>query len=176
MLLSLELLARDGERAARARNWVGDRDIEGESAGLLLLEPGSPLPSSLDEAVPRARISNRILRGERLALFWESYDLSAGDTLVVSIGVTRERGGVLRRAAQSLRLAKSWTPVSLAWRESVAESRAIFPRSVELDLSSLGTGKYRIELTVTRIGGSTARAGRDIEILDAPRSGETGGR
>ena len=170
MLLSLELLSPTGERAARARHWVGPADTAAKGlSGMLLLEGDAPLPSTLDAALRHIRISSEVSQGGKVGLYWEVYDVAPDDTLLVTVAVQREGAGAMRRMAEALRLTRQWTPVTLAWRDPVAEARAIAGRSVLLDLSELSRGSYRIRLRVTRLGGETMLAERRIDVVGSRR-------
>lgn len=164
MMASVELLSTSGARAGRARRWVGI-DSGSIATGLLLLDPKAGSPRTLEEALPHLLTRAELVEGSRLALYWETTGGSRGDTLMVTLSVGRERPGGLRRFAQSLGLARKWTPIRMAWSEPVLDDGSVAGRSLVLDLSELERGSYRLELRVTRVGGETITAEREIQII-----------
>jgi hypothetical protein len=165
MLMSVELLSPAGRRAARAREWIGS-DTGAITSGLLLLEASAGTPATLEEALPHVLTRAEVSRGQKVTLYWEPAGASPGDTLLVSLGVSRERAGGLRRLAQKIGLSREWTPIRMSWAEPVRRAGAASGRSLVLDLSGLERGDYVVELRATAIGGETVAASREIRIDD----------
>ncbi len=152
-VLSLEARAPGIRRVARARYGVPLAATAGVSVSdVLLLEDGGSLPETLDDAVSRARASDRVRPGERLGLFWEVYGLPARpDTVAVSVSVVPRRvGGAARRAAERVGLVSPGVPVRMGWREET-EGGGVLARSIGVALPRLAPGEYLLEVTV-RVG------------------------
>lgn len=173
-LLSVEALARsDTVRAYRARQWLQTpppASAIGLSHPLLLrVRDEDSLPAFLAEAIPQARGSGRVPSGERLGLFWEIYGLDrqvAGAT--VSVTVTKEGAGLLRRAAEWAGLAGRRRPsVSLSWDEAPAADR-VRPRALVITIPEAGSGEYVLEITARSADGATVST-RRVLTIDQPK-------
>lgn len=168
LVVSLEVLARQARRAARARYGLPlapmPRFVPGVS-DLLLLDRPVPLPENLDDAGAMARGSTRVRSGERLGVFLELYELGARRqpaSLVMS--VVRGRKGWLRRAAERLALASDEPPLELRWTEEVGTAVGPFARSLAVDLPELAPGSYVLRLQVEFPGRSPLIAERGIQV------------
>jgi hypothetical protein len=161
-------LAPAGRGGARARAGVGSTQHAGRHlalSDLLLLDAGGDPPSTLADAIPRARPSTRLRAGERVALFWEVYGLTPADTAAtVTLAVARKRPGWLRRGAEALRLAHRPAPVRLRWAARADDPRAVRSGSLTLGLDELGPGTHRIELTVRTAAGDSASSARTVVV------------
>jgi len=166
-VVSIEAREPVSERAARARfgmdlrrpaaNGVAISDV------LLLEEPGAR-PTSLDEAAALARGSTRFQAGERMGVYWEVYGLEGkADSVTFSVALARRPVGGVRRAVESIGLARTVAPVRLRWDEA-APAMAIAPRSLGISLPRLPPGAYVLEVAVRTRTGATAFTQREIEV------------
>ncbi|UCC73535.1 MAG: hypothetical protein JSV86_02945 [Gemmatimonadota bacterium] len=168
-LLSLEMLSDTERQAARSRYGLPLAEFPNgllTLSDLLLLDRADRLPASLAEATPLARRTLRARSGERLGLYWEVYGLGPGrEDLSVSLTLVGEGGGVLRRAAEWLGLARRQPPITLAWQEAVPSPVTVLERSLAIDLPDLQPGRYTLMVEVTALGREKLRAARSIEIV-----------
>ncbi len=165
MLMSMELVSSSAHRAARAREWLGN-DTSAITSGLLLFADSAGTPATLEEALPHLLTRAELPEGHKIGLYWETAGAAAGDTLLVSLGVSRDKRGGLPRLAQKLGLAREWTPIRMSWAEPVLREGAVVGRSLVLDLSGLERGSYVVEVRATTVGGETVTASRRIEIVE----------
>jgi len=169
VLVGVEALASHGSWGARGRSGAGSPGAENAPlavSDILLLEAGGEPAPSLTEALPRARPSLRVRRGETIGLFWEVYGL-AGHTeeVTVTLAVTRERVSWGRRRAEALRLVRRPSPVRLRWAVRPDDPRqAVGAGGVTLGLAGLSPGPHRVELSVRTAAGESAVAVRRITI------------
>jgi hypothetical protein len=166
LVLSLEATARRERHAARARYGMTPPRSDGRPAlsDLLLFDPPDSLPASLAAAIPHALGSTRGLTARTLGVFWELYGVDpAQGAVTVSLTMTRQGTGWLRRAVESLGLAAPRRGVQLQWEE-VPEVPLVTPRALAVDLSGLVSGRYMIEVAVTPASGETLTARREVVI------------
>ncbi len=166
LVVSLEATARRERHAARARYGMTPPRPDGRPAlsDLLLFDPPDSLPTSLDAAIPHALGSTRGLAARTLGVFWELYGLDpAQGAVTVSLTMTRQGSGWLRRTVESLGLAAPRRDVQLRWEE-VPEVPLVTPRALAVDLSGLAPGRYVIEVSVTPASGETLTARREVAI------------
>jgi hypothetical protein len=170
LLISVEAFAAEARRAARARYGLelGPLPTHGLAVSdLLLLDAPDALPDSLDSAIPLARASTHARSGERLGVFWEIYGLSPADLPVeVAVHLIDENAGWLRRTAVRAGFLRQEAPLTVRWREAPAESPAVFPRSLAIELPELSPGTYSLQLTLTPRGREPLQATREIAILE----------
>ncbi|HYH79529.1 MAG TPA: hypothetical protein VEX86_07020, partial [Longimicrobium sp.] len=166
-VVSIEAREPVSERASRARfgmdlrrpaaNGVAISDV------LLLDQPGAR-PRSLDEAAALARGSTQFRAGERLGVYWEVYGLEGkADSVTFSVALARRQTGGIRRAVESIGLARTVAPVRLRWDEA-APAVAIAPRSLGISLPQLPPGDYVLEVAVRTRAGATAFTQREIVV------------
>ncbi|HEX6627160.1 MAG TPA: hypothetical protein VF105_04320 [Gemmatimonadaceae bacterium] len=164
-LIGVELLAKDSTAAARWRSGFAEIPLDSGriSVSDLLLVDGAPsLPSSLDEAIPRAHGGTKFRRNVQVGLFWELYGSSPTDSaLPVTLTITAIDESLLRRAFRVLRIAPKAAPLNIRWQENGAAG-VMSPRSVLLDLSAVPAGKYAVKLEVGTTGGTSTS--RVIEV------------
>jgi hypothetical protein len=169
-LLSLETLAPDERRAARARFGLHLEPPPAHGlavSDLLLLDSPDVLPDSLAAAIPLTRPSSEARSRERLAIFWEVYGLSAGDLpLQVAVHLIDENVSALRRAAIRARLLRQPTPLTVHWLEAPDEPDAIHPRTLTVELPELAPGAYTLQLTLTARGREPLQALRTITVVE----------
>ena len=164
-LIGVELMAKDSTAAARWRAGFGEIPLDSGriSVSDLLFVDGAPsLPSSLEEAIPRAHGGTQFKRRVQVGLFWELYGSTPADSaLPVMLTITPVDEGLLRRAFRVLRIAPKATPLNIRWQENGAAG-VMSPRSVLLDLSAVPAGKYAVKLEVGPAGGTSTT--RIIEV------------
>jgi len=164
-LVSVEIVSAEKKKAARARQsvWLPPKTPDGLAVSdLLLFDPPSHDVSDLVQALPTARGNLTAAARGKLGLYWEIYGLARADSAMpVSLTLTRITEGRLRRFAESIRIGRRGTPMTIAWRESPSLG-GVATRSVVLDLSLIPRGKYVLKLDATprgegRRGVSTSR-------------------
>lgn len=156
----------DSARVARARYGLRPppRGAGVAVSDILFLEDADPLPTTLEEAAPRARGGSRVARGEPLGLFWEVYELPAEpDTLSFSLQVTREERGWMRRLAEGIGLMDPEAPVRVRWEEETT-GEPMLARSLLLALPELPPGEYTLELSVARREGEPVVVTRALRV------------
>ena len=165
-VLSLEALAPREKHVARARYGVtpSARPNQVEISDLLLFDPPDSVPDNLSAVIPRAYGATRFSAPHRVGVFWELYGVGSGEAAVtMALTVTREGGGWLRRAVQSLGLVGPHKNVRLEWDE-VPQPGPVTPRSLVVDLSDLASGRYVIEVAVSPAEGDRVMARREITV------------
>jgi hypothetical protein len=165
-IASLELFAAADRRAARARVGLPPGMIDGLAlSSLLLYSPGDASPDSLGAVSGDALPSDVVTGARAVGVFWEAYGVqpSAGP---VEFALSVEQIDVdwMHRAAATIHLADPAAELRVRWEEVPAMKAGIAARGIRLDLSRLRAGRYRIELTVTSVGGGTAVATRDVHV------------
>ncbi|MDQ3696434.1 MAG: hypothetical protein M3373_00195 [Gemmatimonadota bacterium] len=167
-IVSIEALSRGAKRAARARYGLAlgrDTAVGLSVSDLLLVESAEPLPSVLDEAVPRMRPTTSVRAGERLALYWETYrPVVAGPMLDVSLTLLAPKSGWLRRRAEDLRLAATPTDVEMRFQVAPPPERPIQHHSLAITLPDLPPGRYALRVTVAQEGNGSATAERAVVV------------
>ena len=134
---------------------------------LLLFDDPSSLPSSVDDAIPRARGSLRVERREPVGVYWEMYGLDeAGATVSFTLTVTRVGVPWLRRAAERLKVAERRAPVRMKWDEPSRQPNGVRSRALAVDFSTLPAGHYRIDLSVEAEGQPPVIASRVVYVID----------
>jgi hypothetical protein len=168
MLVSLEVLDREFAAAARARYAVA-LPAGGAQRGLsdvLLYAPHGTVPATLADAIPHALHQLRSTRTVRLGLFWESYGArTAGEPVDFALVVVPTGDGRLRRAFDKLRR-KEKRSLAMHWREVPAVADGVAPRALELDVSLLRPGRYRIQLLLDASSATPVIATREIELVE----------
>jgi len=166
-VVSIEAKEPVSERAARARFGMDLRRPIGNGVSIsdvLLLDQPGARPQSLDQAAAIARGSTRFRAGDRLGLYWEVYGLEGKtDSVSFSVALARRPPGGIRRAAESIGIARGARPVRLRWDEE-APGVAIAPRSLGISLPRLPPGDYVLEVAVRTRAGATAFTQREIEV------------
>jgi hypothetical protein len=164
-VVSLELLATEDRRAARARIGVAPRTSAAlQLSDLLLYAPSVDSPNSLD-AVRDSALTSDIIGGARTAgVYWETYGLPAtSEPVRFTLTVEQVEVGFLQHVAEALRFSDPTRALRIQWQEVPQRSNGIAGRGARVDFSQLRSGKYRVQLTVVS-GGQTASASRVIEV------------
>jgi len=166
-LASLEII--DEPRAAgRGRVALAARDPDSTRVALsdlLFFEPPDSLPGDLAAVLPYVHTATTVPRGRRLGLYWEVYGLQSGEPAAISVSVQQRGKGLLRRAAESVGLATTSPPLQLEWHERMREPAGLAARSLEVDVSTLRPGRYRITVSVAPTGRKRASASRELHIV-----------
>jgi len=166
-VISIEAREAASERAARARFGIDLRRpaVAGVAiSDVLLLDAPAARPRSLDEAAPQARGSTVFRAGDRMGVYWEVYGLEGkADSVTFSVALARRPPGGLRRAVESIGLARTAAPVRLRWDEA-PPGVAIAPRSMGISLPRLPAGEYVLEVAVRTRAGATAFTQREITV------------
>jgi hypothetical protein len=169
LIVSVEVRDSAARRVARARTVVRPPANEGRVtiSDLLLFDDPISLPTSLEEAAPRARASMRVDRSTPVGVYWEMYGVRPdSDALAFTLTVTRAGTSWYRRAAEKLGVVDRRAPVYMQWSEPSARVAASASRALAVDFSTLPEGRYRVELRV-ETGGQTAAAMRVVEVEGA---------
>lgn len=165
-VVSLEVREDSARLFARVRRGV-DWDAGARVSDLLLLAHPEARPETLDEAARIARGSATVAPGEQLGVFWEMYDVPAGDSMTVRVGLVAPQAGWARRRLQALGVARGARPVRMGWREA-GEGEAIAARSIAIGIpGDLRPGTYTLEVSVNAPGRAPAIARRSITVREA---------
>jgi hypothetical protein len=138
---------------------------------LLLFSPdttrSAPESQTLDSILPRAMATSAIDPRQPLGVFWETYGLAAGDTATAALTVERERGGILERLGQSLRIlnAGSTVGVRFAFGSGREAGALAVGQSLRIALGNLDRGPYTLTLRVTVPGQEPLEVRRRITVL-----------
>lgn len=174
MLLSLETLARNLNRAGRTRYGIQPPHLPARGLGVsdvLLIEADpNPLPQSLDQAIPLARSSTQIRRGDDLEIFWETYGTEIDtDSLSVSITIMKEGRSFLRTIAESIGLSGKRGPdVVMTWQQLKDQSTFILPHALSIELPEVSTGTYTLRLDIATPLGDQVSVVKEIEVVEPP--------
>jgi hypothetical protein len=134
---------------------------------ILLAEPDSALPRTLDEARERIRYTTRVDATKPVTLFWEVYGLAAGEVASVSLTSTRLDSGALTRFGRLLGIVANATGVRLQFQDQAATGSPITPRAVVLNLGQqLPPGRYSLEIAVQVPGQQPASVTRVIDVVN----------
>lgn len=167
-LLSFELYSEGARRAARARYGLRLREVPRTLLAvshLLVLEESERLPTSLERAIPHAKGSLRVKRGEHIGLFWEVYGLGP-DAETLHFGLTMHKVGE-GQLGKMKDVARRHTPplLSLVWQEVAPARMPIWGRSVELTLpGDLLDGLYVLYLVVQARGREPVQTERALLV------------
>jgi hypothetical protein len=153
MLVSIEVLAPVGKRAARARTTVQPLPTDARLSDYLLLQRGDPSPTpSLERNAPQAYGSLEIDGGTQIGIYWEMYrQASPGAPLQVSLRATRLGASFLQKLGSSIGLSKALTPVSIKYNDNGRQDGGA-GRSLTLNFPSVPAGDYQLTLLVSGAG------------------------
>ena len=134
---------------------------------LLLYRAGEEPATSLDSALSRAIPGDTVARNRQLGLFWETYGLAAGgESVDLAVSVERVDHSWIRSARQRLGLTPADTPIRIRWTDARPPADRAAAHAVALDLANLDSGRYRVTLTLTPLGGTAVSAAREIALID----------
>src|SRR5438105_1850774 len=138
----------------------------GDVSDLLLLDATDSVARDLASVVRHALPTAQVPVDGRLRLFWEISDLNpAGEPVTTSLSVRAESRAWLGRAAESVGLVGRRRAVELQWDEVLRPDAGVAPRVLDVDLSGLPAGRYRVALAVSVGGGFPVTATREIELV-----------
>ncbi len=166
-LAGVEILSPDSQVIARSRVPVRIPIVNHGLVSLsdiLVFATDGRLAESLADAMSRMVTSNRVNGDRKVGLYWEIYDLyTTGESLPVSLTLTRQRGTALERMRENLGISPKPTPLSIRWTEPKSNV-AIAPRSILLDLSLVPKGKYDLRIALGDEEHPITSTQRSIEI------------
>jgi hypothetical protein len=167
-LLSLEVLERTG-LTGRVR--FGSVPPDHGSArvtlsDVMLIDNTDPRPPDLEEARWRTLGTTIRTTGSTTALFWEMYGLQPGDEPSISIVVSRLPPGTLERIARAITFQSASDSLMVQWTEAPVVGAEIEPRSISLDLRTLGAGRYVLSVVLRMPGQPPVTSRRSIEIRE----------
>lgn len=151
----LEVVDLEGRQAWRARQGVVQLPLAPgllDVSDLLILKEGTPLPESLDEAIPNVRPGVRIRKGARFPVVWEAYGLEVNEPVRVTLGFTRGRPGFLTRVGEFLGVLEPDRPVEVIFQDRGPDSVQTVFRSIEFRLPDLDPGEYTLHLKLELAG------------------------
>jgi hypothetical protein len=165
----LEVVSVEDRRAWRARQGVVQRPLEPgmvDVSDLMILKEGSPVPSSLDEAMPHLRPGVRLRRDERFTVLWEAYGLRVEQPVRVTLGFSRGRPGFLERVGEFLGVLDAPESVDITFEETTPEGVQYAFRAAELGLPDLEPGDYTLHLRLELPGREPLVTSRPIVVED----------
>jgi hypothetical protein len=173
---------RGGARIAGARTRFGISVIPSHvnSAGACALSEPILLDAKVLNGADSEKLQHGMLsdlafrRPEKIGLLWESYGVRAGDSVTLAVRVTgvQDRGG-LARAAQSLGIVgQQEVAIAVSWKEPTPARRvqaipAMVPtlrRDLMLDIASLRSGTYAVQVTMTAAGCEATSPARQFTV------------
>jgi hypothetical protein len=165
-VVSLELLAKEDRRAARARVGVAPR-TRGRIAlsDLLLYSSTESAPTELSTVRDSALASSNVPASKAIGVFWETYGLRPqSEPVHFSLTVEEIEVGLLRRVAEHLRFADPTSALRVQWDEVPQQRNGIAARGVRVDLSRLHAGRYRMQLSIATDDGASVVASREVTV------------
>jgi hypothetical protein len=182
-LLGLELhLGQGGSASARTRFGITPPAPLSRFAGsapamsdIALVMPGtSELRPDVITTLPRMFGTTHLGDAPRLGVYWETYGIAPDDSISVAIRVERtDRPGALRRFARAIGLVgRTESNIAIGWQEARASNNAaVLParvptlaRVIQLNISSLVSGSYRLSISITRPGSAPIVGTREFTI------------
>jgi hypothetical protein len=165
---SLEVVDLEGRQAWRARQGVAQLPLvlgQVDVSDLLILKEGTPLPETLEDAIPDVRPGVRVRRGERFPVVWEMYGLGIQEPVRVTLGFTRGRPGFLTRVGEFLGvLEEEDRPVEVTFEDAGPDVVQSAFRSIELELPDLEPGDYTLHLRLDLAGRTPLVISRPIIV------------
>ena len=140
--------------------------VEGlvDVSDLMILKEGTPLPESLDEALPNVRPGVRLKAGDRFPVIWEVYGLRILEPVQVTIGFSKGRPGFLSRVGEFLGVLEPEERVDITFDETGPDRVQTVFRSMELELPDLEPGEYTLHLQLDLFGRSPVVTSRPIIV------------
>ncbi len=163
----LEVVDLQGKQAWRARQGVAQLPLAPgllDVSDLLILKEGTPLPGSLEEAIPHVRPGVRIRKGERFPVVWEAYGLRIDEPVRITLGFTRGRPGFLARVGEFLGVLEPDRPVEVIFEDRGPDAVQAAFRSFELQLPDLDPGEYTLHLKLELAGREPVMTSRPIIV------------
>lgn len=172
LLMSAEIAAPERATLVRARYGIRPPYAFGTRVSLsdlLFYRPYGEFPTTVEQALPHALTTQRVLASEKLGVYWEAYNTNPnGERMTISLTVVpeTEEAGALVRGLRALRLARASAPVSITVEDVSARGVSRTDRAVELDISTLRPGEYLVQLEVSVAGQYTLRADRRLVVVE----------
>ena len=163
----LEVVDLEGKQAWRARQGVAQLPLAPgllDVSDLLILKEGTPLPESLEEAIPHVRPGVRIRKGERFPVVWEAYGLRVDEPVRVTLGFTRGRPGFLTRVGEFLGVLEPDRPVEVIFEDRGPDSVQTAFRAIQFQLPDLDPGQYTLHLKLELAGRNPTVTSRPIIV------------
>jgi hypothetical protein len=163
----LEVADIRGRRAWRARQGTVQLPLEPgmvDVSDLMILNAGTPLPESLDDAIPHVRPGVRLSPGERFPVVWEVYGLRIREPVRVTIGFSRGRPDFLERVGDFLGVLEPEGDVDITFDDTGPEAMQAVFRSIELTLPDLDPGEYTLHLRLELSGRTPVVTSRPIIV------------
>ena len=136
--------------------------------------PGAELPTVTESALGLMAGSRRVKSGGSVGIYWETYGITAADTVQFAVWVERHTPqGIIRRFTNSLQLTRDLnTPIVVSWEtigggERVDTGNGRIPavgRSLSVDVSKLPTGAYWMEVAAQVRGREAVRGRTEIVV------------
>jgi hypothetical protein len=99
-------------------------------------------------------------------LYWEAYGLATGDSANISLSVVEHRASALGRIGQQLGIVAHGDSVRVQLTDTRIAEGPVTPRSIALDLGSLGRGRYTLKLQLAVPGQLPVSVNREIEVVE----------
>lgn len=166
-VVSIEHLDRDARRSGRYRLAVRESAYPPGvpvRSDLLLLDAEGELPTTLEEAIPRARRGVRVRASESLRVAFTLHGLRQRESLTLRMTLEPAETGLLRRAGEWIGVLDPERPVALDWEEVAEVGPGLHFRAVELRLPAIEPGRYVLRLAVGLRGRTTMVAERTLEV------------
>ena len=122
------------------------------------------VPNNLDEATREALPRTAIPYGSSVALFWEMYGLTLGDSITFTMSATEKTTSTLMQIGRVLGIAGRPTGAGTVWTETLSAAQPTEPRAIGLDLSALLPGRYALALEAAVAGQVPVRVVRDLVV------------
>jgi hypothetical protein len=158
---------RGGTRIAGARSRFGIPQVTTHANAVdacalsepILLDAAALTGSSMRDLAGGMLSDTHLTKPTRLGVLWESYGTRIGDSATVRVRVSgvADRTGVSRVAQAMGILGREGVAIEVSWREPAAAQQVeviessvpTLSRQLTLDVSSLRTGTYALQLTMT---------------------------
>jgi hypothetical protein len=168
-IVSIEVMG-PGVGAGRARTLAGPPIMPAQRvtiSDLLLLDDANDVPDDLDDAIPNAARSGRVVEGGSISAFWEVYGLAAADTVTYTFSATERSTSVVARMSRIVGITADVPSPRVLWTERVDTAKPITPKTVTLDIAALPRGRYALRLDVSVKGQRVLSATRNLEVMRA---------
>lgn len=171
VLVSIEVLAKEERRAARARFGLElaplPPGVLAASDLLILRADADSLTESREKAVPLARGSLRVRAGERIGVYWEIYSPGVPwpERLEMSLRLLDADAGWLRRLAERTGLVDRIQPIRLVWAEAAGAGETLSRSLVLWIPEEVEPGSYTLELSVVAPGREPVVSRRTLEVV-----------
>ena len=163
----LEVADLAGRQAWRARQGVVQEPLlDGmiDVSDLMILKSGSPLPETLDEAVPHIRPGIRVRSGERVTVIWEVYGLGLQEPVDVTLGFSEGRPEFMGDPDDFVEELDARQAIDVSFEDRGPDVVEAIFRSVELQLPELRPGDYTLHLRLEISGRTPLITSRPIIV------------